>query len=72
MWWGVAGNEQGQEEGKKSTYLCLRYFRVGGDVAVVLVGEFGLSFAEVFASGVEGGFRHGGGGGSNEVLDVLV
>ena len=36
----------------------MRYFGVCGDVAVVLVGEFGFGFAEVFAGGVEGGFGH--------------
>ena len=40
-------------------YLHLGHFGICGDVAVVFVGELGFSLAEVFASGVEGGFGHG-------------
>ena len=40
-------------------YLHLGHFGICGDVAVVLLGELGFSLAEVFASGVEGGFGHG-------------
>lgn len=60
LWWGDQGEEagSGKEGRKEGDYLCLRYFGVCGDVAVVLVGESGFGFAEVFAGGVEGGFGH--------------
>ena len=39
-------------------YHCLGYFGVGGDVAIVLVGDLGCSLAEVFAGSVKRGFGH--------------
>lgn len=55
--------------GGRNGYLCLGYFGVGGDVAVVLSGDLGFSLAEVFAGGVEGGFGHDCGGALLSVLD---
>lgn len=46
-------------KGRRGEYLCLSYFGVGGDVAVVLFGDLGFSLAEVFVRHVEGGFGHG-------------
>lgn len=67
VWWECV--RRGGREGGGEGYLCLRYFGVCGDVAVVLLGELGFSFPEVFAGGVEGGFRHGCCGG---MLDGLL
>ncbi len=54
------------EGGREGGYLCLSHFGVGGDVAVVLLGDLGFRLAEVFAGCVEGGFGHDCSGG---VLD---
>lgn len=68
-WGGACFGGSRRQRGVREGYFCLSYFGVGGDVAVVLLGDLGFRLAEVFAGRVEGGFGHGCSSGS---LDELL
>ena len=60
--------EEGEEE-RKRRYLHFGHFGVGGDVAVILLGELRFGLAKVFTGSLEGGIRHDC---SNETLVDMV